>query len=63
MAMFTLRHRGLIGGGKEDITHIAKVIVLNMVFSPLLTLNTANFVLFLILMCFFTAIDAPKVLN
>ncbi|KAL7001999.1 hypothetical protein U1Q18_003147 [Sarracenia purpurea var. burkii] len=29
-AVFILRHRGLVGGGKEDLQHIARVIVLNM---------------------------------
>lgn len=43
MAMFTLRHRGLIGGGKEDITHIAKVIVLNMVILPTSYLEYCKF--------------------
>ena len=30
-AVFILRHRGLVRGGKEDLRHIAHVIVLNMV--------------------------------
>ncbi|XP_052204768.1 RHOMBOID-like protein 10, chloroplastic isoform X2 [Diospyros lotus] len=30
-AVFVLRHRGLVRGGKEDLKHIAHVIVLNMV--------------------------------
>lgn len=29
--MFVLRHRDIVGGGKEDLQHIARVIVLNMV--------------------------------
>ncbi|KAI4296255.1 hypothetical protein L6164_036229 [Bauhinia variegata] len=31
MAVFVLRHRELVGRGKEDLMHIAQVIVLNMV--------------------------------
>ncbi|PRQ19918.1 putative rhomboid protease [Rosa chinensis] len=30
LAVFVMRHRGLVGGGKEDLKHIAYVIVLNM---------------------------------
>ncbi|XP_057422315.1 RHOMBOID-like protein 10, chloroplastic [Lotus japonicus] len=31
VAVFVLRHRDIVGGGKEDLQHIARVIVLNMV--------------------------------
>ncbi|CAL5415424.1 unnamed protein product [Camellia sinensis] len=31
VSVFVLRHRSLVGGGKEDLQHIARVIVLNMV--------------------------------
>lgn len=34
-AVFILRHRGLIGGGNEDLQHIGRVIVLNMGFGLL----------------------------
>ncbi|KAK9110266.1 hypothetical protein Sjap_018326 [Stephania japonica] len=30
-AVFVLRHRSLVGGGKQDLQHVAHVIVLNMV--------------------------------
>ncbi|KAK9286084.1 hypothetical protein L1049_014464 [Liquidambar formosana] len=30
VAVFVMRHRGLAGGGKEDLQHIARVIILNM---------------------------------
>lgn len=41
--MFVLRHRELVGGGKEDLQEIARVIVLNMVgvFSPVLEHQTS----------------------
>lgn len=29
--MFVLRHRDIVGGGKEDLQHIVRVIALNMV--------------------------------
>ncbi|KAF7803641.1 RHOMBOID-like protein 10, chloroplastic isoform X1 [Senna tora] len=31
LAVFVLRHRELVGGGKEDLQHIAHILVLNMV--------------------------------
>lgn len=31
VGVFVLRHRSLVGGGKEDLQQIAHVIVLNMV--------------------------------
>ncbi|XP_021891654.1 RHOMBOID-like protein 10, chloroplastic isoform X1 [Carica papaya] len=31
VAVFVTRHRGMIGGGREELQHIAQVIVLNMV--------------------------------
>ncbi|KAK7302444.1 hypothetical protein RJT34_13334 [Clitoria ternatea] len=31
VAVFVLRHKDLVGGGKEDLQHIARVIALNMV--------------------------------
>lgn len=31
VAVFVLRHRHIVGGGKEDLLHIARVIALNMV--------------------------------
>ncbi|XP_072974417.1 RHOMBOID-like protein 10, chloroplastic isoform X1 [Typha angustifolia] len=34
-AVFVLRHRELVGGGKQDLEHIAHVIALNMVFGLL----------------------------
>ncbi|KAJ7968087.1 RHOMBOID-like protein [Quillaja saponaria] len=30
-AVFVLRHRSIVGGGREDLQHIAQVIILNMV--------------------------------
>ncbi|KAG6651929.1 RHOMBOID-like protein 10, chloroplastic [Carya illinoinensis] len=30
VAVFVMRHRQLVGGGKEDLQHIARVVVLNM---------------------------------
>lgn len=31
VAVFVLRHKDIVGGGKEDLLHIAQVIALNMV--------------------------------
>jgi len=31
VAVFVLRHKDLVGGGKKDLQHIAQVIALNMV--------------------------------
>ncbi|MED6119521.1 RHOMBOID-like protein 10, chloroplastic [Stylosanthes scabra] len=31
VAVFVLRHKDIVGGGKEDLQHIAHVIALNMV--------------------------------
>ena len=31
VAVFVLRHKDIVGGGKEDLLHIAHVIALNMV--------------------------------
>lgn len=31
MAVFVIRHRGLFGGGREELQDIARVIALNMV--------------------------------
>lgn len=31
IAVFVLRHKDLVGGGRKDLQHIAQVIALNMV--------------------------------
>ncbi|MCI11567.1 rhomboid protease GluP-like, partial [Trifolium medium] len=31
VAVFVLRHKDIVGGGKKDLQHIAQVIALNMV--------------------------------
>lgn len=45
VAVFVTRHRQLVGGGKEELQHIVRVIVLNMVCTslPLSILNGLNF--------------------
>ncbi|KAF7142753.1 hypothetical protein RHSIM_Rhsim05G0118600 [Rhododendron simsii] len=51
-AVFILRHRGLIGGGTEDLQHIARVIVLNMVSpSPFLCLKPCLWILWVLGFC------------
>ncbi|KAH1237652.1 RHOMBOID-like protein 10, chloroplastic [Glycine max] len=37
VAVFVLRHKDLVGGGKKDLQHIAQVIALNMVIGLLST--------------------------
>lgn len=38
VAVFVLRHKDLVGGGKKDLQHIAQVIAINMVSDSFLVL-------------------------
>lgn len=44
-AVFVIRHRGLVGGGKEELQHIARIIAINMVCSSPMYKNGINFVI------------------